>query len=436
MKEKPIVSVVILTWNGAAYIKACLTALLAQEHPQYEVIVVDNGSSDGTPDLVAKEFPVVKLIRNRCNLGFSAGNNIGLRAATGDVLVLLNQDTQVHPNWLAVLALTFEEPMVGIVGSKLLYPDGTVQHAGGYLYGPRGLTMHVGRHAEANGQFDQLADADFVTGAALAISRETLAQVGLLDEGFKPAYYEDIDWCYRVRSAGRRVLYQPQAMVTHHESTSTDARGYERAYALNQGRLRFLLKHWPLERLLNEFAPAERGWLTTMLHSEELMATRRAYLDNILALRAILTFRASTLAEADALVGLLAELRTVAQTSLLEIDSLGAASKGGTTSADPAPVNLLGELEKGQMLREQPFTSHVPAFGRLIEGFRELWNSMAAKWYVRPIAQQQSVFNSQLVSYLQSVERRLQSHSWNVAANIGELTALAENLGRTKEIDD
>jgi GT2 family glycosyltransferase len=435
VKEKPAISVIVLTWNGAAYIEDCLTALLAQEYPQFEAIVVDNGSSDGTPELVSTEFPDVELIRNGRNLGFSAGNNIGLRAASGEVLVLLNQDTRVHAGWLTALALAFEEPGVGIVGCKLLYPDGTIQHAGGYLHGPRGLTGHVGRYAAADGQFDQLADVDFVTGAALAINRGSLAQIGPLDEGFRPAYYEDIDWCYRARSASYRVLYQPQAVVTHHESTATGTLGFEHTYAQYQGRLRFLLKHWPLDRLLNEFAPAEAARLTTVLRSEELTAARLAYLNNLLAIPAILTSRLGSSGEANALVDLLTDLRVAAQTGLAEMGPSSTGEEEDATSMEQAAANLLGALGEGQTLQEQPFASRVPVFGRAIVAFRNLWNSVATKWYVRPMAHQQSVFNAQLVSYLHGVEQRLQEQSWNVAANIGELTTLAEYLVRAEESD-
>ena len=429
MKDKPAVSVVILTWNGAAYIKDCLTALLAQEYPQFGAIVVDNGSSDGTADLVAKEFTVVKLVRNGRNLGFSAGNNVGLRVATGDVLVLLNQDTRVHPGWLAALALPFNEPDVGIVGSKLLYPDDTIQHAGGYLYGSRGLTGHVGRHAEADGQLSRLADTDFVTGAAVAISRETLAQIGPLDEGFAPAYYEDIDWCYRARSAGRRVLYQPRAVVTHYESTTTDARGYERAYALNQGRLRFLFKHWPLDRLLNEFAPAELNWIAAMDRSEELMAARRGYLNNLLMLPGILAFRRSSPEETRALVGLLTDLRAVAVAGVASLPPIGDTEalpfEGELPTADLERAHLFQALQTNQTLCEHVFTSEVPVLGRFIACLRRLWNSVAAEWYVRPVMHQQSIFNAQMVTYMRGLEQRMER---DVAENIRELTTLAEHV--------
>ena len=94
-------SVIVLSWNGMDYLEDCLKAVLSQDYAGFEVIVVDNGSTDGSADLVAERFPQVQLIRNERNLGFAAGNNVGLQAATGDVLILLNQDTVVQPGWLA-----------------------------------------------------------------------------------------------------------------------------------------------------------------------------------------------------------------------------------------------------------------------------------------------------------------------------------------------
>jgi hypothetical protein len=173
-----------------------------------------------------------------------------------------------------------------------------------------------------------------------------------------------------------------------------------------------------------------------MLHSEELTAARLAYLNNLLALPTILAVRTSSVAEADALVGLLTDLRAAAQTALTEMGASSSVGGESTTSSEQDPANLLRTLGESHILQEQPFTSHVPVFGRLIVAFRNLWNNVAARWYVQPIAHQQSVFNAHLVSYLRSVEQRLQTHSWNVAANIGELTTLAAYLVRTEESDN
>ena len=431
-------SVIILTWNGIEYLGACLRAVLAQDYPDFEVIVVDNGSVDGSPAFVAEHYPQVKLIYNERNLGFAIGNNVGLRQANGDILVLLNVDTEVRPGWLTALTDTFADPTIGIVGCKLLYPDGTIQHAGGYLYGPRGEAGHVGWHAHDDGQFDRLVEAEFVTGAALAITRRALAGIGLLDEGFSPIYYEDIDWCCRARAAGLRVAFQPSAVVTHHESASMSSLDYDRKYALNHGRLRFVFKNWPLERLLAEFGPAELAWVRAMDRNTELMAARRAYLKTILDLGGIVAFRASPSPEAESLIGLLTELRSAALTSLaslaIERDQLTPSSEA-QLAVDRERASLLDALRADQTIREVPFTSNVPLLGRLIVTFRTLWNSVATKWYVRPMAQQQSVFNAQVVSYLQAQEQLLQGQFRDVAENIRELTALAEHLARLEGSD-
>lgn len=339
------ISVIVLTWNGRAYVAGCLEALLAQDYPAFEVLVVDNGSIDGTPDLVAERFPSVQLIRNLRNLGFAAGNNIGLRAATGEILVLVNQDTEAHPGFLKALARAFADPTVGLAGCKLLYPDGTIQHAGGFLYGPRGETEHIGRGAPDDGRCEEPAEPEFVTAAAVGISRACLARIGPLDEGFAPAYYEDVDWCYRARAAGFLVAYMPEAVLTHYESVTADRSSQRHKMNLNHGRIRFVLKHWPLDRLLEEFGPAEARWVAAMPRSTELMAARGAYLQVLMDLPGILAFRESSDAEAMALASLLADLRAGALTSLEAMTAEPALAPMPPPSAPPPSSPTLDEVQ-------------------------------------------------------------------------------------------
>jgi GT2 family glycosyltransferase len=416
-------SVIVLSWNGIAYLGDCLDAVLSQNHPDFEVIVVDNGSEDGSANLVTKHYPQARLICNQRNLGFAGGNNVGLRAATGDVLVLLNQDTVVRRGWLKGLVSNFVDPQIGIVGCKALYPDGSIQHAGGFVHGVRAETDHIGRSEPDDGRFDQQRDVDFVTGAALAISRTALTRVGLLDEGFHPAYYEDVDWCYTAREMGLRVVYSPAAQLIHHETPTAKRESHNHKHALHRGRLRLVLKHWARERLEEEFVPAERAWASSLGRTVEMMSVRRAYLVTMLDAGAIAAFRArpngvacesAPEAEALSLMGLLRDLR--ATCVIEEPDSAGVdqRQRAEPMSARSAAADVIAEqkallpvrsiqfavLRSHQEIREEPFSSRVPLVGPLIAGLRQLWHGLAVRWSLLPLLHQQSTFNAELGDFL------------------------------------
>ncbi len=442
-------SIIVLSWNGASYLPNCLRALFAQDYEGFEVIVVDNGSTDGSADLVAGQFPQVHLIRNAQTLGFAVGNNIGLRAASGDVLVLLNQDTEVHPGWLKSLVEVVQDDSVGIVGCKLLYPDGTIQHAGACLEGARGESIHIGRGEPDEGQYDQCADVDFVTGAALALTRQALTRIGFLDEGFAPVYYEDVDWCYRARKAGLRVVYAPQAVVTHHESTSVRIQSYAHKAVYHYGRLRLLFKHRALDWLAKQFLPAETRWVGRMTRNIEMMAARDAYVHLMLTLPEIFMFRLQAqntsqegMESWEALLGLVTRLRdtcmpdteqdplyallkqTEAQAvghalhaGLQPIEknelSLGAGDVATESSpmleVDERSEAVASESDAGDLwctlhtfweIKEQPFHSDTPLIGEGIVAFRRAWNNVATRWYVLPLLRQQISFNMAVTNLL------------------------------------
>lgn len=260
----PLASIVILGWGSEPYIATCLAALRNQTYTNHEIIVVDNGSPDQTAVIVSRDFPEVQLIRTGRNLGVAGGNNVGLKAARGDVLVLINADVEVHPDWLEQLVRAIQsDTSIGIAGAKLLYPDGTIQFAGGCITRPQGHSDHLGWHEADQGQRDNLGDVDFITGASMAISRRALEQVGYQDEKFFPIDYEDPDYCYRMRAAGFRVVLVPQAVAVHHESSSTGATSLRRVLPLEAGRIRFVAKHWSTSQLRHEFLPAELEFLRT-----------------------------------------------------------------------------------------------------------------------------------------------------------------------------
>jgi GT2 family glycosyltransferase len=469
-------SVIVLSWNGMDYLADCLDAVLSQDYPDLEVIVVDNGSTDGSADFVEQHYPQVRLIRNARNLGFAAGNNVGLRAATGDVLVLLNQDTVVRPRWLQTLVTTLEDPTIGIVGCKLLYPDGTIQHAGGRIVDARGSSRHIGRGEMDAGQHDAAQDVDFVTGAALAVSREAFIRVGPLDEGFMPAYYEDTDWSYRVREAGLRVVYCPDSLATHYESTSSQTGTYAHHAVFHYGRLRFLLKHHPLDWLWDQFAPAELAGIRAMSRRDESMGMRQALLRLLFDLPEVVRLRASgesTATEWESLLSLVTSLRAACVrddtdvslrtrvdrterravgTRVLEAarQQQKAASRAKTVAPehslesrtpdpDPAPQVLHRDWE----LREPSAVSKVP----VVAAIREVWNNIAIRPYVMPMLQQQTRYNRataelgikqneiavtqvEILHVMRDLIERVTSNEHDVTQSIREINVLADTLAR------
>jgi GT2 family glycosyltransferase len=399
-------SVIVLCWDGMKDLRDCLDALKAQDFADFEVIVVDNGSTDGSADFVEAQYPDMLLIRNERNLGFAAGNNQGLRAAAGDVLVLLNQDTIVRPGWLAVLAEIIEAyPQCGIAGGKALYPDGRIQHAGGYV-DAKGSGSHYGYQQMDEGQFDQVREVDYITGATLAISRQAYEAIGELDEGFAPAYFEDVDWCFRAREAGFRVVYAPQAVLMHRESSAGFDTSHASLYDFHRNRLRLVLKHWPSERLWEEFVPAEQAWFEEMAEGGEhlIAAVHHACLYHLLHLDEIVAWRACTLGavvgEADVLARALLTLRASIPLRLAR-KGQGEEDSGGPRYGPWA--EMLADLRQREAIQARPVRSAMPVVGPLLTAFRRPWNQAVTAAYVLPMIQQQIEFNTRVVTLLEQL---------------------------------
>lgn len=243
--ENPEVSIIIPVYNQLAYTAACLESIASiPTDVGYEVLVVDDASSDDTQAWLGR-CRGVRVLRNRRNKGFIGTCNRGAKHARGRYLVFLNNDTRVTAGWLDALVDTFRaRPDAGIVGARLVFADGTLQEAGGIVF--RDATgWNFGRGDDPDRpEYRFVSEADYVSGACLAIERERFAALGAFDKHYAPAYYEDTDLCFKARRAGLKVLYQPASTVIHFEGATSgtdETTGAKRYQVVNREKF---LERW------------------------------------------------------------------------------------------------------------------------------------------------------------------------------------------------
>jgi GT2 family glycosyltransferase len=253
----PRVSVIIPIRDRAALLERCLEGLLTQtDYPDIQVVIVDNDSVEGETLLMlqrAQHDPRVQVLREPGPFNWSALGNAGARAATGEVLLLLNNDIEVldDPRWLAAIAGHVMRPEIGVVGVRLLFPEGALQH-GGVLLGPRGQAVHAMTYAAESeaGYLGQVAlprDLAAVTGACLAIRRAVFDQVGGLEQDHLRVAWGDIDLCLRVRRAGYRVLWLPDAVLMHREMATRGRDVALTQQARHESERTVMRRRWPAE---------------------------------------------------------------------------------------------------------------------------------------------------------------------------------------------
>jgi N-acetylglucosaminyl-diphospho-decaprenol L-rhamnosyltransferase len=290
----PDVSIIVLSWNVRDLLRRCLTSLPLNSSSS-EIIVVDAASTDGSPEMVRAEFPQVALIASNENLGYTRGNNLGLRAAKGRYLLILNPDTEIVGDAIPqMLAFMDAHPHAGMLGPQLLYPDRTVQStrrrfpslATAFFestwlqpLAPRRLLDHYYARDLPD---DAIGEVGWVVGAALLVRREAYEQVGGFDEGFF-MYSEEMDWCRRMKAAGWQVIYFPAARIIHHEAKSSTQVPAATHIRFNTSKVRYFRKyHGPFAAealrwfLLGNFAfQLALEWAKALVgHKREMRAAR------------------------------------------------------------------------------------------------------------------------------------------------------------------
>jgi GT2 family glycosyltransferase len=278
----PFVSVIVVNYNGKHFLRDCLESLADQSYPmdRREVILVDNGSTDGSGDYVRRRFPWVRLVCLPKNWGFARGNNIGFEHARGELIALLNNDAVAEPGWLAALTGALcRSPAIGAVTSKILFlhHPGVINSAGLNLYrdgrgGDRGFRQ------PDRGQFDEPAEVFGACGASMLVRRAMLDDVGCFDETFG-MYYEDLDLAWRGRLRGWRFQYTPQAVAHHvHCGTSGEWSPFF-TYHVERNRVFASIKNGPARlavRALAVFcARAALKWLRIITFVERNAISRR-----------------------------------------------------------------------------------------------------------------------------------------------------------------
>ncbi|HVN55447.1 MAG TPA: glycosyltransferase family 2 protein [Anaerolineaceae bacterium] len=249
------ISIIIVNWNTRLLLRECLDSVRAySDGLNCEVIVVDNASSDGSPEMLDREYPEIRLIQNETNTGFARANNQAMQVSEAEYFLLLNSDARLQPGSISSLLEAAKcHPGLGIAGARLLNPDGSFQASHTsfptlwrefLILSGLGRAFRGGWYPSHGPEIEKgLQKVEYVEGACLFVRREAYLQVGGLDEGFF-MYAEEVDWCYRMGLAGWEVWYQPLSVIIHHGSASSTGRRTQREGDLYWSRIHYFRKHY------------------------------------------------------------------------------------------------------------------------------------------------------------------------------------------------
>ena len=251
-------SIIIVSYKRLDYLRKCVRSIIdTVKQIRYEIIIVDNQSADGTPEVIRREFPGLRMIENTENLGFAKGNNRGILAAKGKFILLLNNDTEALPKSIeALFGIISQSPEVGLLGCRLIHPDRTIQQSFGRMLSPMtqlGQKLFTNKIYENSGNpiaqslltkwHSVEKDVDWIRGACMRIRREALTQAGLMDEQFF-MFLEDVDMSTQIRKAGWKVRFTPKASIIHYEGASVSKNPLKSALEYRKSQLYFYKKYY------------------------------------------------------------------------------------------------------------------------------------------------------------------------------------------------
>lgn len=244
--KNPLISIITLNYNQTPVTCEFLESLKVLNYTNFEVIVVDNASKEDPTKTIKAKYPDVKVIRSAKNLGFTGGNNLGMREAKGDFLFIVNNDTEVTPDLIGKLIEPFyRDETIGMTSPKIYYYDHPklIQYAGFTEINPvTGRNSAIGGMEIDHGQYDEGRYTAYAHGAAMMVPREVVEKVGMLPDMFF-IYYEELDWSSQIRKANYHIYYQPEALILHKESVTMGRESAIKAYYHTRNRILFMRRN-------------------------------------------------------------------------------------------------------------------------------------------------------------------------------------------------
>ena len=247
MPDSSLVSIITINFNNVDVTCELLQSLRKLTYVNYEVIVVDNASSEDPAPKIQSFFPEVKLILSEKNLGFAGGNNLGVKHANGDFLFFVNNDTELHPDCIQPLIERFNKNReIGLISPKIKYFDqrDIIQYAGFSKINPfTARNFGIGSMEIDKGQHDTPSFTHYAHGAAMMTTKEVIEEVGLMSEDFF-LYYEELDWCEKIKKAGFKIFYEPSSTVYHKESFTIGRNSTLKTYYITRNRIFFIRRNF------------------------------------------------------------------------------------------------------------------------------------------------------------------------------------------------